>query len=40
MSLLFWRGFKMDVEKMKRINALARELKDHGIVSDFDEAYK
>ena len=30
----------MDVEKMKRINALARELKDHGIVSDFDEAYK
>lgn len=24
---------------MKRINALARELKDHGIVSDFNEAY-
>ena len=29
----------MDIEKMKRINALAKELKDHGIVSDFDEAY-
>jgi hypothetical protein len=30
----------MDIEKMKRVNALARELKDHGIVSDYDEAYK
>jgi len=29
----------MDVEKMKRINALARELKDHGIVSDYNDAY-
>ncbi len=30
----------MDIEKMKRVNALARELKDHGIASDFDDAYK
>ena len=30
----------MDLEKMQRINALAKELKNHGIVEDFDEAYK
>ena len=29
----------MDIEKIKRVNALARELKDHGIASDFEEAY-
>ncbi len=30
----------MDVDKMKRINALARELREKGMVSDTEEAYK
>ena len=30
----------MDVERMKRVNALARELMDHGMVSDYEEAYR
>ena len=30
----------MDIEKMKRVNALARELKDHGIAMDYEEAYR
>jgi len=30
----------MDIEKTKRINELARELKDHGIAADYEEAYR
>jgi len=30
----------MDIERMKRVNALARELKDHGMASDYDDAYR
>lgn len=30
----------MDIEKMKRINELARELKEQGMASDTEDAYK
>ncbi len=30
----------MDVERLKKINALAKELLEHGIVSTMDEAYQ
>jgi len=30
----------MDIEKTKRVNALARELKEHGIASDYEDAYR